>query len=209
MGLEREIKLAVPEEFVLPSLDGLGEDVRAVDTGEHALDATYWDTESLQLYHSQCGLRHRTRDGGGGVWTLKGPSRRHGAAVLREETELAGTPDAVPGSLLERVAPILGDALLRPVARVHTDRRTIDLEERGERRVEVADDRVRVLDVDGNESTHFREVELEVLGDAEPRCLAVVVGRIEERGGRPASTAKYARALAALGLIDEAGPGSG
>src|SRR5437868_2135959 len=91
---EREIKLAVDEDFVMPPLESA--EIRANDCGVEKMTATYWDTPALQLARSSFGLRHRTDR----AWTLKSPSRRAGDLFVRHEEESDGSPKAVPESLV-------------------------------------------------------------------------------------------------------------
>jgi len=95
MAVEREIKIGVPTDFVLPDLTG-ADGLRAVDRGVHVLSTTYWDTDSLELLKSRRGLRYRTTDGGDGIWTLKAKTRRDGLALVREETEIEGPAQPPP-----------------------------------------------------------------------------------------------------------------
>jgi len=200
MPIEREVKLAVADDFVLPDL-GAVQGVRVEDRGAHLLEATYWDTDSLALFNSDHGLRHRTRDGGSGTWTLKGPSTRAGAAVEREELEVEGNPEFVPGSLLQRIAGVARGELVRPVAVVKTVRHVFDLLSADGRLAELVDDRVIVLDEQGSEAARFREVEVEFAGEAADDALRLVVERLEAAGAVVDTTAKYARALLALGRV--------
>jgi inorganic triphosphatase YgiF len=206
VAVEREVKLAVPEEFVLPDLDGVAGGVRTTDRGTHVLDATYWDTDALALLHSECGLRHRTRDGSEGVWTFKGPSTESGPAVEREEFEAAGRSESIPAALLDRTRAILGGAALHPVVRVRTERHTIDVGEGNQRQVEVADDRVSVIDVAGRVVARFREVELEMVGEPRGGLVDALLATLVRDGAVLDATPKYVRALAALGLMASPDP---
>lgn len=203
MATEREFKSDVAETFVLPDLDGIA-GLRAHDRGVRKLDAVYWDTDELRLMHSGFGLRHRTTDGGDVVWTLKGGTHREGDAVVREEIEAPGTPDAVPAELAARVVSVTPLEAVRPVAHLHTERRVVDLDDGGRPWAEVADDTVTVLR--GDEPVHtFREVEVEVHADAgdtsaEARAAQVLAVLREAGAGPPTSSSKYVRALRALGF---------
>jgi hypothetical protein len=63
MPEEREIKIPVGDDFLLPDLDGVVDRTSAVDRGMVELSATYWDTDSLTLLHAKLGLRHRSAPG--------------------------------------------------------------------------------------------------------------------------------------------------
>ena len=96
MPEEREIKLPVGTDFVLPDLDAVVHGTHAVDRGTVELSATYWDTDDLRLLRAHLGLRHRSAPGEPGKWTLKAGSETVGHAVSREETDFAGPPDEPP-----------------------------------------------------------------------------------------------------------------
>ena len=92
MPEEREIKLPVGVDFVLPDLDGVVDGTRAVDRGTVELSATYWDTDDLALLRAKLGLRHRSAPGEAGKWTLKAGASMVGDAVSRDETDFPGPP---------------------------------------------------------------------------------------------------------------------
>ena len=198
MALEREIKSSVAETFELPDLDGTA-GLRAVDRGVRRLEATYWDTDTLQLMRSGYGLRHRTTDGGAGRWTLKGGTRREGDAVVREELEVPGTPAELPAEVSERLRDVVALGDLHPVVTLRTARHVVDLEAGGMPWAEVADDTVSVRDGD-REVERFREVELELHGEGDGPRVAAVLARLRQAGaGEPESSSKYVRGLRALG----------
>ncbi|MBV9100630.1 MAG: CYTH domain-containing protein [Candidatus Dormibacteraeota bacterium] len=201
MPLEREVKLDVSWDYVLPRLDGIN-GLRSVDRGVRVLDATYWDTADLELLHAGAGLRHRTTDGARGTWTLKGESARSGDALLREETEVAGAPEHPPAEVLRHLPERLRSARLQPVAVLRTHRHVIDLVDDDDGRwAEVADDRVEVLE-GGAVVSAFREVEVEVAGEGFEQRLQLVVAALRAAGAEaPAVMAKYVRALQALGRV--------
>jgi len=197
MPEEREFKADVAETFVLPDLEGAG-GLSAVGRGTRILEATYWDTEDLDLMHNGYGLRYRTTDGANLLWTLKAGTHREGDAVVREEIELPGAPDRLPREIAERVGRVVPEHALRPVARLRTARHIVDLSDGDRPIAEVADDRVSVLR--GDEEVHrFREVEVELHGADDAR-VTDVLDRIRAAGaGPPSSSSKYVRALRALG----------
>ncbi len=198
MPEEREIKIPVGDDFVLPDLDGVVDGIRAIDRGSVELSATYWDTEDLTLLHARLGLRHRSAPGEVGRWTLKAGDTMVGQAVSREETDFAGPPDTPPQDALDVIRPEIGDADLLPVARLITDRHAVDLVAGGRRRAEVADDHVSVRSEDRTVET-FREVEVELFG-ADDVLIDAVLARLRTAGaGEPDSTPKLVRALRALG----------
>jgi inorganic triphosphatase YgiF len=198
MPEEREIKIPVDAQFVLPDLDAVVEGTHAVDGGTVELSATYWDTDSLSLLHAQLGLRHRSAAGEAGRWTLKAGAGSVGLAVSREETDFAGPPDQPPAAALEAIRAAVGDVALHPVASLVTMRHTVDLVAGDTRRAEVADDLVAVRSEDRTVAT-FREVEVELF-ETDAALIDAVMSRLQAAGaGDPDSTPKYVRALRALG----------
>ena len=198
MPEEREIKIPVDTDFVLPDLDGVVEGTRAVDRGSVELSATYWDTDDLTLLHANLGLRHRSAPGEPGKWTLKAGARMVGHAVSRQETDFPGAPGQPPQASIDVIRREVGEVALHPIARLVTDRHTVDLVSGETRRAEVADDRVSVRAGDSTVAT-FREVEVELF-DADEALIDAVMRRLRDAGaGEPDSTPKYVRALRALG----------
>jgi inorganic triphosphatase YgiF len=198
MPEEREIKIPVDADFVLPDLDGVVEGTHAMDRGVVELSATYWDTEDLTLLRAKLGLRHRSAPGEPGKWTLKAGNRMVGQAVSREETDFAGPADQPPQAAVDVIRDEVGDAALHPIAQLVTVRHTVDLMAGAMRRAEVADDRVAVRRDATNVAT-FREVEVELF-DADAELIDAVMTRLRAAGaGDPDSTPKYVRALIALG----------
>ena len=198
MPEEREIKLDVPDDFVLPGLDGTA-GLHAGDPRVHVLDATYWDTDALDLMRGGFGLRHRTSDAAAGLWTLKAGSHREDDAMVREEVELPGDAGSPPSQLLDAVVAVAQPDALHPVARLRTMRRIVDLDAAGIPWAEVADDDVTVLD--GDRIVHrFREVEIELHASGDAARVEAVLTRLRGAGaGAPTSSSKYVRALRALG----------
>ncbi len=198
MPEEREIKIPVGTDFVLPDLDGVVEGTRAVERGTVELSATYWDTDDLVLLRAKLGLRYRSAPGEQGKWTLKAGDRMVGDAVSREETNFPGSPEQPPAAAVDVIRGVVGDVTLQPVARLVTDRHTVDLVAGDTRRAEVADDHVSIRSGDTTVET-FREVEVELF-DADAALIEAVMSRLHASGvGEPDSTPKYVRALRALG----------
>jgi inorganic triphosphatase YgiF len=188
---EREVKLAVPDGFVLPPLEGL-DGVTVTDRGDGRLRAVYWDTDDLALAHAGVGPRHRN-----GVWTYKGRSRRQGDAVVRKEAEEQGAAAAaIPDDLRSRVRRWVDPDALHPVAELDTLRRPVDVVD-GPWGVEVVHDRVTILD-GAREVSTFEEVEVE-FDAASQRLADHVVELLRNAGAVVDATSKYMRALRALG----------
>lgn len=194
--LEREVKLDVWPGFELPELVGISDGVAAAPAVTSHLVAIYHDTADLRLARAGISLRHREGDGTG--WTLKLPSDVPGpeGAVSRTETTFAGGPDEVPAEVLDRLVAWRRNALLVPVARLETERRTVVLRAAGGATlVEVVDDEVSAYDGE-HLALRFREVEVEAGDDAPDELVPAVVARLREAGALPGDhRSKVARAL--------------
>ena len=120
--IEREVKLAVSPEFVLPSLTDPGGDVFAGPEETLELRATYFDTDDYRL--SRAGASVRSRDDG---WTVKLPNGMDGDALVRDELPVAGPLDAKqpPDEALDLVRALTRGAPVEPVAELHTTRRRV------------------------------------------------------------------------------------
>jgi inorganic triphosphatase YgiF len=187
---EREVKLAVANDWVFPALSDL-ESVSIVDRGDERLRAVYWDTDGLGLAHAGVGMRHRN-----GTWTYKGKSSRQGDALVRDEVEVQGAPDTVPAAVRACIEAWVDPDAVHPVAELDTLRHTVDASA-GEQSAEVVHDRVRILDA-GREVERFAEVEVEF--DPHSQVLADrLVRLLVEHGATLDATPKYLRALRALG----------
>ena len=114
--LEIEQKYEAGAGFALPSFDGLP-DVSAVSAPESfRLDATYFDTEDLTLHQHKITLRRRTGGHDEG-WHLKLPAGTDSRQEVREP--LAAE---VPGPIRSRVADLVADRPLNPIATISTER---------------------------------------------------------------------------------------
>jgi inorganic triphosphatase YgiF len=187
---EREVKLAVPDGWQLPSLTQL-DGVTATDRGDERLQAVYWDTDDLGLARAGVGLRHRN-----GTWGFKGASRREGDALVREEVEVAAGIDNIPPVVRARCETFVDITALHPIAELDTMRHTIDVRD-ARSQVELVHDRVTVIDGD-RVVARFAEVEVEFAVAAQQ--LADRLVRVLVDGGAVVDTIpKYMRALRALG----------
>jgi inorganic triphosphatase YgiF len=187
---EREVKLAVPDGWRLPSLTQL-DGVTATDRGDERLQAVYWDTDDLGLARAGVGLRHRN-----GTWGFKGSSRREGDALVREEVEVVAGIDNIPPAVRARCEAFVDLTALHPIAELDTMRHTIDVRS-SESQVELVHDRVTVIDGD-RVVARFAEVEVEFAIAAQQ--LADRLVRLLVDGGAVVDTIpKYVRALRALG----------
>jgi CHAD domain-containing protein len=151
--LERELKLAAGDDFVLPDLGGEPLEPRV-------FVSTYHDTGDFRLARAGATLRHRVENGRG-LWQLKLP--RAGA---RLELEAEGGPIDVPGEQLRLLPALTRGGGLLPAARLRTRRAGVRVSDDGAV-VEVVLDSVAVLD--GQRVTRtWEEVEAELVeGDAD------------------------------------------
>lgn len=185
MSVEREVKLAAPESFALPSMADVGAGLRDGPTQRLDLDAMYFDTADLALARSGVTLRHRTGEPGPS-WTVKLPSGHNGAALTRLELRFDGAAQAVPAEVLDLLQGYLRGRELLPVARLHTDRTYLPLlDDSGELAASVVDDRVTAFDGERHTTT-FHEVEFELAeGVPGPRRLQkAAVQRLRSAGCR-------------------------
>jgi len=143
---EREVKLAVPAGFRLPSLtDPEGGTFEGTSETIH-LDAIYYDTSDSRLARAGASLRHRN-DGG---WTVKLPVASDGEGLERDEHHFTGPATTPPQAAVDLVRALVRSAELARVARLQTTRRSIPvLSVSGEVIATVVDDRVEVPVVHG------------------------------------------------------------
>src|SRR5918996_5442083 len=100
---ERELKLAIGDTFVLPSLVDDGSGVAAVrDLPELELGSIYHDTADLRLARSGVTLRYRIGDEGGPRWSLKLPVPGEDLSE-REEISFEGSPAEIPAGARDLV----------------------------------------------------------------------------------------------------------
>lgn len=164
------------------------------------LAAVYLDTPDLALLRAGVLLRRRTggRDDG---WHLKL------AAVGDARVELtAPTNGGVPAALRARLADLVGESPLVPVAELDTLREELTVAPEGAVVARVCLDRVSTRRP--RPGTSWSEVELELVAGADPAWLDRLEGALLAAGGRPAShDSKVGRALAsARPFVAPAGP---
>ena len=174
--LERELKLDVGPGFRLPRLSGR-------PFAPRLFVSTYHDTPDHRLARQGVTLRCRT-----GTrrhrWQLKLP---RGAARL--ELELAGSPTQLPEALRRLLTVYTRNAPLEPIVALRTRRSGMLVREHGAPVAEVVLDSVAVLD-GRRVKRRFREVEIELVGDADPQALERIARALLARGatrsdGRP------------------------
>lgn len=189
---EVEVKLAVPDDFVLPDLVDIPA-VGSVEARVLRLRATYWDSTDLRLARGGVTLRHRSGEGPP-RWTLKLPVMN---AVGRWELSVAGPSTRVPEELHDQVRARLRGDLLGRRASMRTTRTSLLLRDAdGAELAEVVDDLVTVT---GAHACAWRELEVEQRED--PRIVELLVRRLEDAGAQVGSqTGKAYRALGPLSL---------
>jgi CHAD domain-containing protein len=193
--IEREVKLAVPPDFVLPPLTDPGGDVFAAPEETLELHATYFDTDDYRL--SRAGASVRARDDG---WTVKLPNGMDGEALVRGEHAIDGAIDQPhpPDDALDLVRALTRGAPVAPVAVLRTVRHRVRLHSGDAREVgEVVDDHVEVRAPDSTDVTDsFREIEVELPEAATGAHRAIVLARLRGAGaGQADPTPKIVRAL--------------
>lgn len=199
-SVEVELKFDVDERASLPDLSALP-DVAAVNAAdERSLDALYLDTADRALARNGYALRRRTGGPDAG-WHIKGPRGVDGGRV--ELHWPLGRADVVPAAARAELAPVIGDELLEPLARIRNRRVPyLLLDASGGVLAEVADDHVETTDERGGTRREWREWEIE-LGPAAPSDSSwraaffdAVARVVIAAGGRAAaSDSKLARAL--------------
>lgn len=189
-NLEREVKLSAGPGFRLPSLNGAG--LHAGPVEERSLDTAYWDSDDHRLLRWGCTLRYRM----GEAWTVKLPEQAATGVLARTEHGFAGPAARPPAEALDLVQAFLRGAPVKQVARMRTQRRAVGLLGEGQRRLgEIDDDEVTAY-VGRRVVARFREIEVELAGDAPGELLDAVVERLRAEGaGPPDPTPKLARAL--------------
>lgn len=151
--LEREIKLSVTRNFTLPQLPGEPLPFRL-------FTSTYFDTEGYRLASAGITLRYRI-EARKGVWQVKLP---HGAARL--ELEFAGGRTSPPDSLTKLLFAHLRGQPLKPIARLRTRRRGIQVRGGDGPVADVVVDSVAALN-GRRVSHHLYELEVELIDDSD------------------------------------------
>jgi CHAD domain-containing protein len=191
MAAEREIKLDVDDAFELPDLEGAAGGAGARDAGASTYDTTWFDTTDLRL--ARWGASLRFRDGEG--WTVKlDPVADGGGVLTRGEHRFDPDDGDMPGDAVDLVRAYARTEDLRPVVRATTTRRRIELVEDDRPVAEVVDDAVEVTQAPAG-ATRFRELEVEVSGDASPDVARDVARTLREAGARDGGRTKVERAL--------------
>ncbi|MCV2491215.1 CYTH and CHAD domain-containing protein [Geodermatophilus sp. YIM 151500] len=168
--LEVERKFDVDPSFALPDLTAVDGVASADDPVEHRLEAVYHDTADLRLLRAAITLRRRTGGADAG-WHLKLPAS---AGARREQHEPLGRAQKTPPrALRDLIAGVVRTSPTAPVATLRTQRLvTVLRDAEGRALAEVADDSVTASAPAGApgepaEELQWREVEVELVGDAE------------------------------------------
>ncbi len=194
---EVERKFRVHPTFTLPDLADVAPGVTMRQIEPFDMAAVYHDTDELTLF--RWGITLRRREGGPDEgWHMKLPvagadgSTRDEMHVPLEE----GAVGAVPGPLVEVVAPLLHELPLRPVISLATIRAPRVLHGAGSDLLEIVDDMVTVRH-GGQVVSVFREVEVEVLSPSPEAddLMERVCGLLVAAGAEPSSVSKAAAAL--------------
>jgi CHAD domain-containing protein len=192
--LEREVKLAVPPGFRLPRIQAIADGLTVTPLPARTLSATYYDTSDLRLARWGITVRYRAGDATG--WTVKLPEGKSGPALVRRELNFGGSPQTLPDEVSDLLRAYLRHDELVTVARLRTSRSGFELfDAEGQRRAELVDDRVAVLD--GRLVTdRFRELEVEAVGEQATAVVDALVARLNDAGARSDDgTPKLMRAL--------------
>jgi hypothetical protein len=189
MGVEREYKFDVDPEWAPPDLGELAGGTEEL-ADEH-LVSTYFDTPDRRLWAAGMTLRHRAGKGdGGGRWTLKCPQPvdLDPQLSVRSETDWDGPLGAVPSEVQAEVSDVAAGRELVQLATLESLRRRCRLGA-GESWAEVDDDCVTVT-FGPRTGLRFRQVEVEMLREPDPKVLAAVLGALTAGGARPGGGSK-------------------
>lgn len=180
--VEREIKLAVDDQFRLPDLPG-------TPLPRRLLTSTYYDTAGYHLAHAGITLRYRV-ERGTQAWQLKLPLMND-----RQELEIVDHHPVPPTTFRDLLLLHLGQRRLMPVATLRTWRTGVRVHRDNVPIADVTLDRVAVVK-HGAVIERFRELEIEQV-DGEDTTLRDIARELRRAGaeahdGRP----KLFRALA-------------
>jgi CHAD domain-containing protein len=200
VSMEAEDKLEADPSFEIPDLSGVAPGVRVTVLREAFLEAVYFDTADLRLARNgPVTLRYRRDRSPGstdeGTWTLKLPEDATGTeALVRQELSWPGSPEDIPPQAAALVRAPTRRAPLRPVARLTTKRRRLELRDPQQRPLaEIDDDLVTIAEPTQEQ---FRQIEVEWTGEASPKLRTAVLARLRRAGARPGpATPKVFRAL--------------
>lgn len=189
MESEREAKFDVDAGFQLPDLEDVA-GIAVGPTGQKLLEATYYDTDRLDLARWGVTLRHRAESGSTGKWTVKLPSDlgRAPGLLSRTESDFQGGSETVPTEASEFVRDFTRGRQLREICRLTTTRTISTLTRRGESKpfAELDDDRVE-YETPGAATGRFREVEVELEDGFDGSVSPQLSDALEAAGARAGS----------------------
>lgn len=202
--VEVELKFDVDPGITPPDLRVLPGVVATSAPETFTLDATYFDTENLDLASNRITMRRR-RGGHDEGWHLKRPADVPGA---RRELQV-GFDDApadgdIPDALVDPVLVYTRHRPLMPVAAISTVRTITTLLGTDDVKLaEFADDRVTAQSLlPGGTSQQWSEWEFELLEGGTPRLLKAAHKLLGAAGGRePSSASKLARAIGSTPVV--------
>jgi CHAD domain-containing protein len=194
-SLEREVKLGVDLDFVLPDLTK----AKLVATSERLIEqemrTAYFDTSEFRLWRQGVSLRHRIgEEPGVGTWTAKLPRPSEGPTLDRMELSWSGPRESVPIEATRLMQGIIRSSPLHQIVELVTKRRRYLLSDlAGVSRGELDDDTVTV--VGGlRDGLRFRQIELE-LGTGGDVMVTPVVKQLTAAGARLGGEQKLAKAV--------------
>ncbi|GAB39579.1 MULTISPECIES: CYTH and CHAD domain-containing protein [Gordonia] len=196
--VEVELKFDVDPGITPPDLRVLPGVVAATEPETFTLDATYFDTENLDLASNRITMRRR-RGGHDEGWHLKRPGDVPGARrELQVTFDEAPADGDIPDALVDPVLVYTRHRPLLPVAAISTVRTiTTLLGTDGVKLAEFADDRVTAQSLlPGGSSQQWSEWEFELLEGGTQKLLKAAHKLLRGAGGQePSSASKLARAI--------------
>ncbi|WP_439029266.1 CYTH and CHAD domain-containing protein [Gordonia terrae] len=204
--LEVELKFDVDAGHVAPDLRTLPGVVSASEPQTFALDATYFDTENLDLAGNRITMRRRTGGTDQG-WHLKRPTDIPGARrELHVGFDEAPADGDAPDALVTPVLALTRERPLIPVAVISTTRTVTRLLGAGDEPLaELAEDLVTAQSLlPGGHCRQWAEWEFELLAGGTGKLLKAADKALRAGGAREASSAsKLARAIGATPTVHE------
>lgn len=202
-SIEVERKYEVAAQTELPSLIGVAAITRIEHTGEHQLEAAYFDTTDFALAETGRALRFR-RGGHDGGWHVK---HRTAAGMRETQWPASGTEQSiqslvVPPQVLDYLHDVIADQVVHVIATISTKRTTSLFFRAGQSEpvAELADDLVTTVDSGTSTQRSWREWEIELQcelsANEADEFLDAVEQAIINAGAQPSKiAAKLQRAL--------------
>lgn len=174
---EREFKLIVTPDAVLPDLDGIsGLRVQKIESRD--LVATYWDTPQLSLARWGSTLRHRNDQG----WCAKLDTGSAGAALAREEVVIAGADDVPPDEIAGVLRAFIRGRELQPIAELGASRDVFRITDAAGAPIGIiTDDLVDATGV-AVAMPQFREIEIELADEVDESVVEPLLAQLAEAG---------------------------